>query len=136
MLKKIRCWDKLQNKYITLEDYQKLGAIVVEQDGTLSLSPDYRFAHSMAICTDTFIPEYSTGLLDFYKNEVFEGDIVEDTQNGEYGIIIFEDGHFYINTLGVLEDIEYIDVFSTVGNVHDKDWQEVVKSINEYSSDK
>lgn len=130
MLKKIRCWDKQQNKYLTLEDYQALGGIIIEKDGTLTLSPDYRFANSMMICTDTFIPEYSTGLLDYNKAEVFEGDIVQDVSVGdEYGIIIFEDGHFYINTPGVLEDIENIYEYEIMGNIHYESWKEVVDSI-------
>lgn len=131
-LKKIRCWDKQQNKYLTLEDYQRLGAIHIENDGTLSLSPEYRFADSMMICTEAFIPEYNTELLDYNKVEVFEGDIVQDVEAEDYGIVIFEDGHFYINTPGILEDIEDIWSFAIVGNKHDPDWQEVVNSIEEY----
>lgn len=130
MLKKIRCWDNQLKKYLTLEDYQKYHAIEVETDGTLVLSPRYRFADSMMICTEAFIPEYSTGLLDYNKVEVFEGDIVQDVSVGdEYGIIIFEDGHFYINTPGVLEDIENIYAYEIVGNVHSESWKEVVDSI-------
>ena len=130
MLKKIRCWDKQQNKYLTLEDYQALGGIIIEKDGTFTLSPNYRFANSMMSCTDTFIPEYSTGLLDYNKVEVFEGDIVQDVSVGdEYGIIIFEDGHFYIHTPGVLEDIENIYAYEIAGNIHYESWKEVVDSI-------
>ncbi len=132
MDRKIRCWDRQQKKYLTLEDYKNLGGITVEKDGTLSLSPHYRFADSMMICTDCFIPEYSTGLLDYEKSEVFEGDIVQDVEDEEYGIIIFENGHFYINTIGVCEDIEDIWSFSIVGNIHDEEWQEVVKSIGNF----
>ena len=132
-MKKIRCWDKQQEKYLTLEDYQRLGAIHIENDGTLNLSPEYRFADSMMICTEAFIPEYSTGVLDYNKTEVFEGDIVQDISTGEeYGIIIFEDGHFYINTPGVLEDIEDIYEFEVVSNIHEKDFEDIVKSIQEY----
>lgn len=130
MVKKIRCWDNQLKRYLTLEDYQNYHAIEVETDGTLILSPRYRFANSMMICTEAFIPEYSTGLLDYNKNEVFEGDIVQDVSVGdEYGIIEFEDGHFYIHTPGVLEDIENIYAYEVMGNIHSESWKEIVDNI-------
>lgn len=132
-MKKIRCWDKQQKKYLTLEEYQALGGIIVGKDGTLTLSPGYRFADNITVCTDTFIPEYSTEVLDCYETEVFEGDIVQDIAAGEdYGIIEFEDGHFYIHTPGVLEDIENMYGFQVVGNIHYDSWKDVVKFITEY----
>lgn len=116
MEKKIRFWNKEENKYLC---NNKNDLIKNEKD-------------IFILGTDNLIPEYSTGLVDFYKNEVFEGDIVQDVEVEDYGIIIFENGHFYINIIGVCEDIEDIWSFNVVGNIHDKEWQEVVKSIGNF----
>lgn len=105
-MKKIRCWNKQQKKYLTLEEYQALGGIIVGKDGTLTLSPDYRFADNITVCTDTFIPEYSIEVLDCYETEVFEGDIVQDIAAGEdYGIIEFEE-EILIKELQNVLDVE------------------------------
>lgn len=45
---------------------------------------------------------------------------------------IIEDGHFYIHTPGVLEDIENVYGFQVVGNIHYESWKDVVKFITEY----
>ena len=116
MEKKIRFWNKEENKYLC---NNKNDLIKNEKD-------------IFILGTDNLIPEYSTGLVDFYKNEVFEGDIVQDVEDEDYGIIIFENGHFYINIIGVCEDIEDIWSFNVVGNIHDKEWREVVKSIGNF----
>lgn len=116
MEKKIRFWNKEENKYLC---NNKNDLIKNEKD-------------IFILGTDNLIPEYSTGLVDFYKNEVFEGDIVQDVEVEDYGVIIFENGHFYINIIGVCEDIEDIWSFNVVGNIHDKEWQEVVKSIGNF----
>ena len=61
---KFRVYDKALKKYMKLKEYQDLHAIEVETDGTLILSPRYRFMDSMMIQTDAFDVQQFTGLHD------------------------------------------------------------------------
>lgn len=72
-----KIWDKLEKKFITLDDLQKLRAIGIQNNGTLFLDPHYNFVSNMMLQKDTFIFCQFTGLYDCNNQKIFESDYLK-----------------------------------------------------------
>ncbi len=74
---KFRIFHKKEEKYITLKEYSKLGAICIENDGSMSFSSAYLFVINMMIIPEAFIIEQYSEKKDKDGEELYDGDIFE-----------------------------------------------------------
>ena len=108
MIKKFRIYDKLENEYCEEPDYRW----TLSRNGVLYNSENDKYYYD----DETYIIEFSSGIYDNNKNELFDGDICEviyyNHASPDYKVIqyiSFEKGSFTLNSYN--NDAELDDNF-------------------------
>lgn len=124
MKPKFRAWDKKCNEMFkdTFAITESGQVIIVEQESVFD-TPDYVF-------TDDLIIMQSTGLIDKNGKEVFENDVIRDSDGFE-GIVQYDEsygvyGIAYLPTLSngidmTFEELKdkYLNTFEVIGNMYE-----------------
>lgn len=111
MIPKFRVWDKRENEMYNLDELtiQINGArIIVAVVSSLHQIFNYEIMQS-------------TGLTDKHAVEVYQGDIVWDDMDEEYGVVRIEEAKAIIEWDIYVEDLfERIELLEVVGNIYEK----------------
>ena len=120
---KFKIWDTVEKKFLSLKSYQNLGAIEVENDGTLTLSSRFRFLTSMMIMPKRFVPCQYTGLKDKNGKEIYEGDNVRKC-NVNYIVMFDPQGYWCLDGNGALNSemlSSELPHFEVIGNIYESE---------------
>jgi|LakMenEpi03Aug12_release.lakeMendotaPanAssembly.Ray.scaffolds.fasta_scaffold13506_25 uncharacterized phage protein (TIGR01671 family) len=96
---KFRAWDNKEKKWLLGYDYPNLGGFSLTGEVVLfgewgNVFDTFLFNKDGKKWEDLKIMQYS-GLLDKNQNPIYEGDIVNDEDNGN-GIVVFQSGCFFM----------------------------------------
>ncbi len=110
MIPKFRAWDRKLNEMYSSDE------VVVQikgQDVLVALEDSLHQIQDFSLML-------STGLYAKYQTEVFEGDIVQDTLDNEYGVIRIEEAQAVADWGGYIHPLfENVDTLEVVGNIYE-----------------
>lgn len=97
---KFRAWDNGKKEWLLGYNYPNLGGFSLDGECVLmgeweSVCTSFMFEKNGKKRTDLKLMQYS-GILDKYQKPIYEGDVVNDEDNGN-GIVVFQSGCFFMN---------------------------------------